>query len=73
MELLKAALGLSLDKQIIWDQPINTTILSQIKMDHMKMNLLEKSGLIFVQHKGVPSGPSKEKAYSWVNTWENED
>ena len=42
-------------------------------MDHIKMDLMEKSGLVFVQPKGVPLGPSKGNAYSWVNTWQNQD
>lgn len=71
MELLKE---LSLDKWVIWDQLINNTFfLTQIKMNNMKMNLVEKSGLIFVQHKSGPLCPSKAKAYSWVNTWQNQD
>lgn len=33
-------------------------------MDYIKTNLMEKSGLIFVQHKGVPPGPAKAKTHS---------
>jgi len=63
--MLKAVLGLSLDKWVIWDQSTNSPFnLTQTKMDHIKMDLMEKSGLVFVQPKGVPLGPSKGNAYS---------